>query len=164
MELSGDLMDIDRPLSGEHLTDGCKSAAGAMAPEPELQLDIPYDSRQDAPLMQFLHRRQSTRPSFQETSEMNAAYVVGHIAVKNVEKWAEYRGQVPATLAPWGAELVFRGNQVAVLAGENPHPEIVVIRFPDIAAVNGWYTSPAYQALIPLRQQAADIVLLSYVA
>jgi hypothetical protein len=53
MELSGDLMDIDRPLSGEHLTDGCKSAAGAMAPEPELQLDIPYDSRQDAPLMQF---------------------------------------------------------------------------------------------------------------
>lgn len=95
---------------------------------------------------------------------MNQAYVVGHITVKNPEKWAEYRGQVPGTLAPWGAELVFRGTQVAALAGENPYSDIVVIRFPDIAAVNAWYTSPAYQALIPLRQQAADIALLSYVA
>jgi uncharacterized protein (DUF1330 family) len=89
---------------------------------------------------------------------MSDAYVVGYITVKNIEKWAEYRSQVPDTLAPWGAELVFRGNQVAVLAGENPHSDIVVIRFPDIAAVNGWCTSPAYQALIPLRRQAAEMV------
>ena len=88
---------------------------------------------------------------------MNDAYVVGHITVKNIEKWAEYRSQVPGTLAPWGGELVFRGNQVANLAGENPHPDIVVIRFPNIAAVNGWYTSPAYQALIPLRADHAAI-------
>jgi uncharacterized protein (DUF1330 family) len=93
---------------------------------------------------------------------MSNAYVVGHITVKNPEKWAEYRSQVPSTLAPWGAELVFRGNQVAVLAGENPHSDIVVIRFPDIASVEGWHSSPAYQALIPLRLQAAEMVLLSY--
>jgi len=93
---------------------------------------------------------------------MSAAYVVGHITVKNAEKWAEYRSQVPGTLAPWGAELVFRGNRVAVLAGESPHADIVVISFPDISAVNGWHASPAYQALIPLRQQAAEMVLLSY--
>ena len=71
---------------------------------------------------------------------------------------------VPATLAPWGAELVFRGRQVAVLSGENPHADIVVIRFPDTAAVDAWFGSPAYQALIPLRQQAAAVVLLSYQA
>ena len=38
---------------------------------------------------------------------MSTAYVIGHITVKNAEKWAEYRNQVPATLEPWGAELVF---------------------------------------------------------
>jgi uncharacterized protein (DUF1330 family) len=27
------------------------------------------------------------------------AYVIGHIAVKDAEKWAEYRNQVPAD--PW---------------------------------------------------------------
>jgi len=93
---------------------------------------------------------------------MGHAYVVGHITVKNPEKWAEYRSQVPATLAPWGAELVFRGTQVAALAGQNPHPDIVVIRFPSVASVEAWYASPAYRSLIPLREQAADVVLLSY--
>jgi uncharacterized protein (DUF1330 family) len=93
---------------------------------------------------------------------MNPAYVIGHITVKDPEKWAEYRNQVPATLAPWGAELLFRGKQVAVLAGTHPHPDVVVIRFPHVAAVDGWFSSPAYQALIPLRQQAAEMVLLTY--
>jgi uncharacterized protein (DUF1330 family) len=93
---------------------------------------------------------------------MSHAYVVGHITVKHPEMWAEYRSKVPQTLAPWDAELVFRGKQVAVLSGENAHSDIVVIRFPSVAAVNGWFASAAYQALIPLRQQAADMVLLSY--
>ncbi len=76
--------------------------------------------------------------------------------------WDAYRAQVPATLAPWGAELVFRGQQAAVLAGDCPHRDIVVIRFPSVAAVNGWFSCEAYQALIPLRQQAAEVLLLSY--
>ena len=95
---------------------------------------------------------------------MADAYVVGHITVKQPDKWDEYRARVPATLAPWGAELVFRGRQQAALAGELSHPDIVVIRFPSVAAVNDWFGSEAYQALIPLRQQAAEVVLLSYEA
>ncbi|HMO47672.1 MAG TPA: DUF1330 domain-containing protein [Rubrivivax sp.] len=95
---------------------------------------------------------------------MSHAYVVGQITVKDAALWARYRARVPSTLAPWGAELVFRGQQVAVLSGENPHADIVVIRFPSAAAVDAWFKSPAYQALIPLRQQAADVVLLAYQA
>ena len=53
---------------------------------------------------------------------------------------------------------------MAALAGENPYASMVVIRFPSVAAANSWFTSPAYQALIPLRQQAADVVLTSYEA
>ena len=49
---------------------------------------------------------------------MSEAYVVGHITVKRPEQWDEYRARVPATLAPWGAELVFRGQQRPALAGE----------------------------------------------
>jgi uncharacterized protein (DUF1330 family) len=93
---------------------------------------------------------------------MNPAYVVGHITVKDPEKWAEYRSQVPATIAPWGAELVFRGNLAATLDGNNPHSDIVVIRFPDLASANAWHASAAYQAIIPLRKAAADIDLLTY--
>jgi len=93
---------------------------------------------------------------------MNSVYVVGHISVKNAEMWAEYRSQVPATLESWAAELVLRGKLISVLAGKHPHSDIVVIRFPDKDAVNGWYSSPAYQALTPLREQAAEMVVLVY--
>ncbi|MBL0352363.1 MAG: DUF1330 domain-containing protein [Candidatus Dechloromonas phosphoritropha] len=91
-----------------------------------------------------------------------SACIIGHITIRDVDKWAEYRARVPATLAPWGAELLFRGQLAAVLSGEYAASDTVVIRFPDGAAVAGWYQSAAYQALIPLREQAADFVLLSF--
>ena len=91
-----------------------------------------------------------------------SACVIGHITIRDTEKWAEYRAQVPATLAPWGAELLVRGQRSAVLSGGHTHSDTVVIRFPDRAAVAAWYRSPAYQALIPLREQAAELVLISF--
>ena len=93
-------------------------------------------------------------------NEQAAAYVIGHITVKDEKKWAEYRRQVPGTLAPWGAELVLRGHLTIILSGQHPHTDTVVIRFPDSNAVTHWYASAAYQALIPLRTEAADLVLL----
>ncbi len=90
------------------------------------------------------------------------AYVIGHITVKDATKWAEYRARVPATLAPWQAELLFRGERIAVLGGEHRHRDTVVIRFPSAEAVDGWFQSDAYQALIPLRLAAADIDLISF--
>jgi uncharacterized protein (DUF1330 family) len=95
---------------------------------------------------------------------MNQAYVVGQMTVKNETKWAEYRGQVLATLKPFGGELVFRGNQVKALSGECPHADIVVIRFASLTDADGWHNSVAYQALISLRTEAADVVLTTYEA
>ena len=91
-----------------------------------------------------------------------SACVIGHITVKDAEKWAQYRAQVPATLAPWGAELLFRGRLADIFAGQHAHTDTVVIRFPDLASVHDWQESAAYQALIPLREQAADLELLSF--
>jgi uncharacterized protein (DUF1330 family) len=59
---------------------------------------------------------------------------------------------------------VLRGKRSATFAGTHAHDDVVVIRFPDLAAANSWHGSAAYQALIPLRTQAADVVLLSYEA
>jgi uncharacterized protein (DUF1330 family) len=95
---------------------------------------------------------------------MSQAFVVGQMTVKQPEKWAQYRSQVLATLLPFGGELVFRGEQVQSFSGVNPHPDIVVIRFPSLDDAQGWHASAAYQALIPLRQEAADVVLTTYVA
>ena len=93
---------------------------------------------------------------------MNNAYVIGHITVKDHKKWYEYRNKLPATLEPWGAEIVFRGKLSSVLSGNHAHIDTVVIRFPNIGALNSWHSSPEYQSLIPLRQEAAEVELLSY--
>ena len=93
---------------------------------------------------------------------MNYAYAIGHITVKDQKKWAEYRSKVPATLEPWGAELILRGKLCSVLSGNHAHDDTVVIRFPDLEALNNWYSSPEYQSLIPLRQKAAQMELLSF--
>ena len=37
-----------------------------------------------------------------------------------------------------------------------------VARFADLAALRRWHDSPEYQALVPLRMAAADVVLTAY--
>jgi uncharacterized protein (DUF1330 family) len=76
---------------------------------------------------------------------MSQTYVVGQMTVKHTEKWGQYRSQVLATLLPFGGELVFRGEQVQSFSGVNPHPDIVVIRFPTLADAQAWHASAAYQ-------------------
>ena len=89
-------------------------------------------------------------------------YVIGHITIKDADKWAEYRGKVPDTFSGWGGEVVLRGKRTEVLAGEHAHTDVVVLRFPSATATQNWYQSAAYQALIPLREQAAEVVLVGY--
>lgn len=95
---------------------------------------------------------------------MTQAYVVGQITVKDEALWTEYRAKVPATLAGWNAEVVFRGHQGKALSGGCPLGDIVVIRFASLADADGWHGSAAYQALIALRTKAADVVLTLYEA
>jgi hypothetical protein len=65
-------------------------------------------------------------------------------------------------MAPFGAELSFRGKLAQVFSGTHAHTDVVVASFPDRAALEAWHASPAYQALIPLRTAAADVDLMSY--
>ncbi|HEY9281523.1 MAG TPA: DUF1330 domain-containing protein [Eoetvoesiella sp.] len=95
-------------------------------------------------------------------AQSTVAYIIGHITVKDPERWAEYCSKVPATVAPWGASLVFRGEGAQVLDGTHAYTDTVVIRFPNRSAINNWHESAAYQALVPIRKQAADVVIISY--
>ncbi len=91
-----------------------------------------------------------------------AAYLIGHITVKDPELWSQYTAGVRESLAPFGAEVVFRGRRVSELAGQQPRANAVVLRFADHDTLLRWFASPAYQALIPLREHAADVVIAGY--
>lgn len=94
---------------------------------------------------------------------LTGACLIGRIRVKDAEKWVTYCSLVPATLTAWGATLVTRGAFPLVLSGASDETDMVVIRFPDIEAIDAWHRSDAYQALIPNRDEAADVVIVGYV-
>ncbi len=91
-----------------------------------------------------------------------AAYLVGHISVRNKELWQQYVAGVAESLTPFKAKMVFRGQLSTVLAGEHEHELIVVIEFTDHTTLQAWFNSEKYQAIIPLRDEAADVVITTY--
>jgi len=90
------------------------------------------------------------------------AYVVGRIHVRDAEKWEQYLKQVGATFPPYGGEVVFRGKNAVSLDGEEAHELMVVLRFADLAAAKRWRTSPEYRRIVPIRDEAAEVVLTAY--
>ena len=94
--------------------------------------------------------------------EKMSAYLIGHISIKNPDKWKIYVKGVQKSLMPFEAEVIFRGRRATVLAGEHPHQHTVVIKFPDQPTLQRWYRSDAYQALISIRDEAANVVIISY--
>lgn len=84
------------------------------------------------------------------------------IQVKNPEKLKEYISQVPATMKPFGAKMLARGKKQKVLNGDCAHQMQATFEFPSAEAIENWYASDAYQALIPIREEAAhmNIVIL----
>ena len=80
-----------------------------------------------------------------------ACYSVGHITVKNAEAYKEYAAQVPETIAAHGGRYLVRGGTCNDVEGKMPHDRHVVLEFPTRAALEGWYNSPEYQAILPIR-------------
>ena len=83
------------------------------------------------------------------------AFVIATETVKDEAMFGKYREQVLKTLEPFGGRFVVRGGTFTVLEGEWPHPRLVIIEFASRAAAEGWYRSPEYQAILPLRLKAA---------
>jgi len=90
------------------------------------------------------------------------AFFIATTTVNDTEKFQEYAGKAAQTFAPFGGEMVIRGKAGDTLAGHSDHRAVGVVRFPDMAALKAWYRSPDYQALIPLRDDAAQITLVTY--
>lgn len=90
------------------------------------------------------------------------AYLIGQITVRDPAPWQRYVEQVGATFAPFGGRVLFRATAALALNGALPGERIVVAEFPDLESLRRWHDSPAYQALIPLRDAGADVVLTAY--
>jgi uncharacterized protein (DUF1330 family) len=73
----------------------------------------------------------------------------------------EYLERIKATLDPYEGRFVVHGPRVEVREGSWPGT-VVIIRFPTAEQARGWYESPAYQEILPLRTRhlEADAILI----
>jgi uncharacterized protein (DUF1330 family) len=79
------------------------------------------------------------------------AYAVAHL--HNVDLNAEiveYLERIDGTLAPLGGRFIVHGGRQLVAEGP-ADGNVIVIEFPDYEAAEGWYRSPGYLAILPLR-------------
>ena len=83
------------------------------------------------------------------------AYLIAHIEITDPTAYEEYRKRVPPVVTAHGGRFLARGGAVTVLEGNWQPKRLVVIEFPDMAALKAFYESPAYRPLIELRNRAA---------
>lgn len=113
-------------------------------------------------ISEWLRRRQMEGKAC-GTEEMKAFYVF-HLTVKRPEAFQKYAQAVGRTLKAFGGQVALRGQVDEVLAGRHDHHMVGVLRFPNQEAARGWYMSPPYQSLIPLRDEAAEVTVIRFQA
>ncbi len=93
-----------------------------------------------------------------------SAFVVATSKIRDKAKFGEYAQAASATLAAHGGSIANRGQFSETLAGDSDHHAVAVLEFADMDALNGWYQSEEYQTIIPLRNEACDMTIVSYAA
>lgn len=84
-------------------------------------------------------------------------YLIASLSVPDLEKYmGDYGMPVFPMLLGAGGEVLVGTPAVEVLEGEYSANWTVVVRFPTEAAAKGWYNSPEYRELIPVRQRLTD--------
>ena len=88
-----------------------------------------------------------------------ATYAIGIINdVARVPQIIEYLERIDATLRPYDGHFIIHGGTNQMFEGSSPGT-VVVIEFPDHQRAEGWYNSPAYQEIIPLRAEHSDSII-----
>lgn len=82
------------------------------------------------------------------------AYVIAEVDVTDPATFQKYAEKVPETLVPFNGRYLVRGGKIQALEGDAPK-RMAVIAFDSAEKARGWEDSPAYQAIMPIRQSSA---------
>jgi uncharacterized protein (DUF1330 family) len=85
------------------------------------------------------------------------AYLIAEHKITDQSKFEEYRAKVGPMMAKHGGRYLTKGGSHKMPEGGHWNPErVVIIEFPNMAALNAWYTSAEYQPLIALRKSCTS--------
>jgi uncharacterized protein (DUF1330 family) len=84
-----------------------------------------------------------------------AAYLIAEVQVTDPDGWKQYLTALPATLAPFHEKTLARSPAVALDASTPPSGAVAILAFNSMDDLKAWWNSPAYQAIIPIREKSA---------
>lgn len=81
------------------------------------------------------------------------AYVIVDVDIADPAAYEEYKAKAPPIIARHGGEYLVRGGAHEVLEGDWHPTRLVLLRFPDRAAIKAFMADPDYAPLKALRQR-----------
>jgi len=89
------------------------------------------------------------------------AYAIIDLDVHDKAGFEKYQKSVPAFIAKHGGQYVVRGGEFEVLEGNwKPH-RLVVLRFPDRAAIRAFLADPEFETLTKLRRKTTITTIVA---
>jgi uncharacterized protein (DUF1330 family) len=82
------------------------------------------------------------------------AYLIGDVTAKDPMAYERYRNEVSELIARHRGEYLVRGGEIEVVAGDWRPNRLIILKFPDKAAVRAYLNDPVFHKLSELRQQA----------
>jgi uncharacterized protein (DUF1330 family) len=84
-----------------------------------------------------------------------AVYLIIDITIIDPDVYGQFVEQVPVVVEQFGGHYLARSNEVSTAVGDWRPERMVLIQFDSIDQVQEFFASPAYLALVPLREQSA---------
>ncbi len=85
-----------------------------------------------------------------------AAYLITSLLeITDQDAMEEYRSKIVATYETYGGKLVAADPEFEVMEGEWESNRVVILEFPDMNALKGWYNSDEYKPLLEKRLGAS---------
>ncbi len=90
------------------------------------------------------------------------AYLIANIEVTDPAGFERYRTAVPAVIAAHGGRYLVRGGAHETVEGSLGLKRLVILEFPSMAALRGFYDGADYRPLLELRLAStrSDVALV----
>jgi uncharacterized protein (DUF1330 family) len=93
----------------------------------------------------FLHAQTAAAP----------AYLIAELQVTDPDTFKQYVAALPATFAPYKVRTLARGMPASLDGSTPPAGTVAVFAFNSMEDIKAFWDSPAYQAIIPLRDKSS---------
>jgi len=85
-----------------------------------------------------------------------SAYVVSEVDVKDAAGFEAYRTIAAKAIAQYGGRYLVRGGAAEAVEGGPPPKTLIVVEFPSMERLRGWYASDEYAEALKHRRTALD--------